>query len=514
MISSSIIGPTAWRPRASRSSWRWRWEMDGDRPEKSKKVESPNKFYRGLEVHLGPAGSPGGPTTHLCGSGAPMPGGSSRARRSRSTPATSGSTGTAPMDTTVTRAARRTGAFSSDPRRLYQFAVSRGKPLMIGQWGVLERAPGDKAPWIPEAQTAARDKPPAIAAWWPSPSTHMFDWRVTTSPDTYEAFGERARDPYLNLPTSPSTPANPGPDPPPAPCPPERRACDGNGGDGAGRRPLGGTRRPPIAAVVAQPAQDDRPAPMGRERGGQRPPEAAGPSRSRATPPWGEPAASSTPWPGQLAGFLRRRRLGPSAPFLHPRAAAARPAAPRRRRHVQPPDPPGGPGGVVATVLGTGQAGSRGRWSGWSTATLAGPTAVAVDPAAPASRWPTPPTTGSAGWTWPPAPSPPWPAAGRRLGGDGGRRRPPCSTTPRPCGRPGGGAVHRRFGQRTRPGGRPHRHDHHRGGYGRGRLLRGRRPGHGRPVDGPRGLAGDAPATSTWPTTTITASGGSTLPGS
>ena len=110
----------------------------------------------------------------------------------------------------------------------YQFAVSRYKPLMIGEWGVMERDPGDKAAWIREAQAVVRDHLPGVAAVLAFSVDHLFDWRVTTSPDAYQAYTEWAQDPYYNQ-ADPAFDAGPGENTAPAPLGPPGTPGVGDG---------------------------------------------------------------------------------------------------------------------------------------------------------------------------------------------------------------------------------------------------------------------------------------------
>jgi hypothetical protein len=80
---------------------------------------------------------------------------------------------------------------------------------MVGEWGAQERQRGDKAKWIADAEIATREKLPAIAAVVVFSVTHLFDWRVTTSPESYAAFNQWAQDPYFNQPDPPFDPSYP-----------------------------------------------------------------------------------------------------------------------------------------------------------------------------------------------------------------------------------------------------------------------------------------------------------------
>jgi len=74
----------------------------------------------------------------------------------------------------------------------YAGASRLGKPLMIGEFGVLERKPGEKEQWFHQAHdwVAAH---PAVAAvvYFNADSTTNginYDWRVDTSPSSFEGF--------------------------------------------------------------------------------------------------------------------------------------------------------------------------------------------------------------------------------------------------------------------------------------------------------------------------------------
>jgi hypothetical protein len=80
----------------------------------------------------------------------------------------------------------------------YQWGLSSGKPLLIGEYGVLEGAPGQKAAWFKQADRELRTRFAAIRAVVYFDSDHQnFDWRVTTSPTAFSAFRAFATDPYF-----------------------------------------------------------------------------------------------------------------------------------------------------------------------------------------------------------------------------------------------------------------------------------------------------------------------------
>ncbi|HLF41461.1 MAG TPA: glycosyl hydrolase, partial [Acidimicrobiia bacterium] len=163
---------------------RWCWEMDGDRPEKSKKVKSPAKFiaaWQYLWTRVYDRGA-----TNVVRVWCP------NARGFKTGAAQPFYPGDEWVDWVCTDGYNWAPEREKDWRSFveifddsYAFAVSRYKPLMIGEWGAMERAPGDKAQWIREAHAAARDLLPAIAAVVVFAVDAHHDWRVTTAPDTY-----------------------------------------------------------------------------------------------------------------------------------------------------------------------------------------------------------------------------------------------------------------------------------------------------------------------------------------
>lgn len=187
---------------------RWCWEMDGDRPEKSKKVKSPEKFIAAWRYIWG--------RLHARGADNVVRVWCPNARGFKTGNAQPFYPGDEWVDWICTDGYNWSPGRKEDWRSFveifddfYTFGVGRKKPLMIGEWGVQEREPGDKAQWIADAHAAVRDKLPAIAAVVVFAVTQAFDWRVTTSPDSYEAFNTWARDPYFNPPDPPFDPSYP-----------------------------------------------------------------------------------------------------------------------------------------------------------------------------------------------------------------------------------------------------------------------------------------------------------------
>ncbi|HEU5448395.1 MAG TPA: glycosyl hydrolase [Acidimicrobiia bacterium] len=63
----------------------------------------------------------------------------------------------------------------------YDWAVNRGKPLMIGEFGAQERKHGEKAEWIREAAQTLKTKFPEIKAVVYFNVKKRYDWRIDTS---------------------------------------------------------------------------------------------------------------------------------------------------------------------------------------------------------------------------------------------------------------------------------------------------------------------------------------------
>lgn len=81
----------------------------------------------------------------------------------------------------------------------YGWAALHDKPIMVGEFGVQERNPGEKAEWINEARETIKTDFPLLRAIVYFSSNKDFDWRITSSDSAVRAFRQLAHDPYFNL---------------------------------------------------------------------------------------------------------------------------------------------------------------------------------------------------------------------------------------------------------------------------------------------------------------------------
>ena len=84
----------------------------------------------------------------------------------------------------------------------YNWAVPHNKPLMVGETGVQENNPGDKANWINAMHTALTQHYPDIVAflYFDTQNANGLanEWWLQSSPDAYQAWKDMAADPYFN----------------------------------------------------------------------------------------------------------------------------------------------------------------------------------------------------------------------------------------------------------------------------------------------------------------------------
>ena len=85
----------------------------------------------------------------------------------------------------------------------YRWALDSGKPIMIGETGAQEGAPGQKADWIADMAATLRTRFTRVRALLyfnaiaGSNTGGVFDWRVETSPSALRAFRSLAGEPYF-----------------------------------------------------------------------------------------------------------------------------------------------------------------------------------------------------------------------------------------------------------------------------------------------------------------------------
>jgi hypothetical protein len=85
----------------------------------------------------------------------------------------------------------------------YEWGLSTGKPMLIGEFGTVEGAPGAKAAWLTQADRTIRTQFPGIRAVVYFESDHenfgrYFNWSVTSSRSALAAFRAFAHDPYFS----------------------------------------------------------------------------------------------------------------------------------------------------------------------------------------------------------------------------------------------------------------------------------------------------------------------------
>jgi len=79
----------------------------------------------------------------------------------------------------------------------YAWATLHDKPIMVGEFGVQERNPGEKAQWITDARQAIKSDFPRLRSIVYFNSNKDYDWRLTTSDAAFEAFRQLAHDPWF-----------------------------------------------------------------------------------------------------------------------------------------------------------------------------------------------------------------------------------------------------------------------------------------------------------------------------
>ncbi|MGH9009716.1 MAG: glycoside hydrolase family 26 protein [Acidimicrobiia bacterium] len=81
----------------------------------------------------------------------------------------------------------------------HAWGLQQDKPLMVGEYGVQERADGEKAAWLRDAKESLKSEFRAIRAVVYFDANRDYDWRVRTSPSAMAAFREMATDPWFTV---------------------------------------------------------------------------------------------------------------------------------------------------------------------------------------------------------------------------------------------------------------------------------------------------------------------------
>lgn len=95
-------------------------------------------------------------------------------------------------------------SFKDSFAAFYAWGAPKAAPLMVGETGVMERDPAEKAAWIADMGNTLKVFYPEIKAlvYFDAYSTANFggwyDWRMDTSASAYEAFRALGQDPYFN----------------------------------------------------------------------------------------------------------------------------------------------------------------------------------------------------------------------------------------------------------------------------------------------------------------------------
>jgi hypothetical protein len=113
-------------------------------------------------------------------------------------------------------------SFAEVFQNFYDWGTARGKPLLVAEYGVQERAPGEKAAWFAAARDTLATRFTNIRAVVYFDTLRDYDWRVRTSASSLSAFGAMGRDPHFLQGSSPSPSPTSSPSPSPT-RPPKHR---------------------------------------------------------------------------------------------------------------------------------------------------------------------------------------------------------------------------------------------------------------------------------------------------
>ncbi|MBM3674019.1 MAG: hypothetical protein FJW88_03530 [Actinobacteria bacterium] len=80
----------------------------------------------------------------------------------------------------------------------HDFSVAHNKPMIVGEFGVQERNPGEKAAWMADAQAAIKTSFPNIKAIVYFDEDRLYDWRVDTTTSSYNAYKAWMADLFYN----------------------------------------------------------------------------------------------------------------------------------------------------------------------------------------------------------------------------------------------------------------------------------------------------------------------------
>jgi hypothetical protein len=79
----------------------------------------------------------------------------------------------------------------------HDWGKGRGKPMMIGETGVMERKSGEKPGWYRQALVDMKTKLPQMDAIIFFDSHRKYDWRLASTDAAFEAWKKAVNDPYL-----------------------------------------------------------------------------------------------------------------------------------------------------------------------------------------------------------------------------------------------------------------------------------------------------------------------------
>ena len=81
----------------------------------------------------------------------------------------------------------------------YEWGDDKGIPMMIGEFGVQERDPGEKAAWIRDIPDQLRSTLPEVKAVVYFDSDTDYDWWIDTTSESLDAFADMSQDPWFNV---------------------------------------------------------------------------------------------------------------------------------------------------------------------------------------------------------------------------------------------------------------------------------------------------------------------------